>query len=298
VGINLADTHIPSYNTLVPAVTFSHNLSKDRFVKLSYTRRLERPEYKELNPFLNLSDPYNITTGNPLLKPEFGNNMELGFGKTFTNGGNIYVALIERINTNDLKSYTVFYPSYDAGDTVYTNVSVTNRQNIGTEYNSAVNVSGSMPLGDFTLRGNLMATHKRVVNNLLNGSQANGMNYRFNLNASYRLSKDMVVEAFGNYNSAFNTIQGKRPQSLTYNIAFRKQIWNKNASIGLTATNPFNRYVNQLTTIYAANYISTSLTKIPCRSFGISFTYKFGKLAFKKDKEDNNYLNNPPIMEN
>ncbi|SEW25870.1 Outer membrane receptor proteins, mostly Fe transport [Chitinophaga sp. YR573] len=298
IKIDLPGTHIPSYNTVVPAIIFSHNLSNDRFVKLAYTRRIERPEYRELNPFLNLSDPYNITTGNPLLKPEIGNNIELGFGKTFSNGGNIYVALIERINTNDLKPYTIFYPSYQAGDTVYTNVSVTNRQNIGEEYNSAVNISGSLPLKDLTLRGNIMITQKRVVNNLLNGTQANGMNYRFNLNASYRLPKDLIVEAFGNYNSALNTIQGKLPQSLTYNLALRKPFWNKKASVGLTATNPFNKYVNKLTTVYAANYISTSLTRIPYRSFGISFTYKFGHLEFKKTKEQNNYLDNPPSMEN
>ncbi|MFT3823029.1 MAG: TonB-dependent receptor [Chitinophagaceae bacterium] len=298
VAIDYPGTHIPSYNTFVPSIIFSHNFDNSQFVKLAYTRRIERPDYGELNPFVNLSDPYNISTGNPMLKPEFGNNFELGFGKSFPSGGNIYVALIERINTNDLKQYTLFYPEYSVGDTVYSNVSVTTRQNIGEEYNSAINISGSLPVGNLTLRGNMMATHKKVVNNLLNGSQANGINYRVNLNASYKLPHDLIVEAFGNYNSPFNTIQGKRPQNLTYTIAFRKQFMNKKASIGFTATNPFNKYVNQLTTITAANYISTSLTRLPYRSFGISFTYKFGKLEFKKNKEDSNYLNNAPSMEN
>jgi ferric enterobactin receptor len=48
------------------------------------------------------------------------------------------------------------------------------------------------------------------------------------------------MKLFGNYNSAVNNIQGKMPQQITYTFAFRKQFWNKKASAGFTATNPFN----------------------------------------------------------
>ncbi|BAV05498.1 TonB-dependent receptor [Filimonas lacunae] len=294
--IDFPNTTIPSYNTLVPSIAFIRHISDKKFVKLTYSRRLERPEYKELNPFINRSDPYNFTTGNPLLKPEIGNNFELGYGLTFPKGGNIYLAVVERINTNDLKPYTLFYPTYTVGDSVYTNVSVTNRQNIGKEYNTGLMLSGSVPVTrQFNLRGNVMVFQRRVVNNLPNGNIANGTNYRFNLNGSYTLPKDLIVEAFGNYNSSINTIQGKRPQSLTYTLALRKQFWNKNASIGLTATNPFSRYVSQVITINSLNYLAYNTTWIPYRSFGISFLYKFGKLEFKKSKDDNNnFIQNMP----
>lgn len=71
-----------------------------------------------------------------------------------------------------------------------------------------------------------------------------------------------------------------------YNFAVRKQFWHKNASIGLTAANPFNQYVNVTTTTYGGNFDQSSLRQIPLRSFGISLMYKFGKLEFKKSKED------------
>lgn len=295
VAIDYPNTSIPSYNTLVPTIVLSHNISQQQFIKLSYSRRIERPEYKELNPFLNISDPYNITTGNPLLRPEIGNALELGYNTTLKGGGNIYVALTERINTNDLKIYTLFYPEYQAGDSTYNNVSVTNRLNVGTEYNTGITFSGSVPVTKrLNIRANAMAIQKRVVNNLFNGGAANGMSYRFNINTSYALPEDLILEAFGNYNSSLNTIQGKRPQSLTYTFAFRKQFWNKNASIGITATNPFTRYVNQLTTVVSNNYISYNTVKVPYRSFGVSFTYKFGKLEFKKGKDEDNYMHNMP----
>jgi ferric enterobactin receptor len=300
VKIDFPNTFIPSYNNLVPSLIFSHNMKGDQSVKLAFTRRIERAEYREINPFMNLSDPYNITAGNPLLKPEIGNNFELGYNKSFKNGGNIYVALIERINTSDIKPYTTFYPTYVIGDSTYQNVSVTLRQNIGIEYNSGISISGSIPITDqLNLRGNFMVTQKRVVNNLLAGNVTNGTNYRFNLNATYLLPKNLILEGFGNFSSAINTIQGKRPQQLTYNFAFRKQFYHKNASIGFTATNPFNKYIRQVTTVKTANYLSTNTVLVPYRSFGISLTYKFGKLEFKKGKEQGgDFLHNAPSSDN
>lgn len=300
VKIDYPNTTIPSYNNLVPSLILSHNFKDEQSLKLAFTRRVERAEYRDINPFMNLSDPYNITTGNPLLKPEIGNNFELGYNKTFKNGGNVYIALIERINTDDLKPYTILYPTYVIGDSTYVNVSVTNRQNIGIEYNSGVSVSGSVPItSQLNMRGNLMVTQKRVVNDLLGGNVTNGTNWRFNLNATYQLPKDLILEGFGNYSSAINTIQGKRPQQLTYNFAFRKQFYHKNASIGLTATNPFTKYISQVTTIRTGNYISTNTVLVPYRSFGVSLTYKFGKLEFKKGKEQgNDFLHSAPSSDN
>ena len=57
VSINFPDK-IPSYGTLVPNVVLSYNFNKAQSVKLAYNKRIERPEYRELNPFTDISDPY------------------------------------------------------------------------------------------------------------------------------------------------------------------------------------------------------------------------------------------------
>lgn len=295
VNIDFPNTVIPSYGTFVPSGVISHNFNKMQSLKLAYSKRIERPGYRELNPFINLSDPYNITTGNPLLKPEIGNNLELGFNSSLKKGGNVYVALIERVNTQDVKQMTTFYPSYAIGDSVYSNVSVTKSLNIGKEFNSGISASGSYPItSKLNLRGNLMITHRYIVSNLSTGNMSTGFRYRLNMNASYQLQKSLVAEVFGMYSSAAQSIQGKTPQFLIYTFAFRKMFWDKKGSLGLTCVNPFNKYVRQVTTISADSYTSSSIRKIPLRSFGISFTYKFGKMEFKKNKgeDDNNYLNN------
>jgi outer membrane receptor protein involved in Fe transport len=288
VKIDYPNTSIPSYGILVPTIVFSHNFDKSKTLKLAFSRRIERPEYRELNPFINLSDPYNISTGNLYLKPKIGNNFELGYNTSFKKGGNLYVSLIERINTQDKKQLTTFYPSYLIGDSTYSNVSVTTNENIGEEYNSGISVSGSYPVtSKLNLRGNLMITHRYQVTHLRMGNLSTGIRTRLNLNATYQLPKDLVLELFGFYSSAAKSLQGKTPQFFMYTFAFRKLFWNKNASIGFTATNPLSKYVRQVSKTTTSNSISEYVRNVPLRSFGVSFTYKFGKLEFNKKKEGN-----------
>ncbi len=295
VNVDFPNSSIPSYGTLVPSVIISHNFSKNATLKLSYSKRIERPDYRRLNPFLNISDPYNITTGNPLLKPEIGNNFEFGYSASFEKGGNIYVALIERINTQDVKQVTTFYPAFTVGDSIYSNVSVTNSQNVGEEYNTGFSGSGSFPLtSHLNIRGTLMLMYRYEATNLSSGNTVTGMRTRVNMNLTYQLPKDLVLEMFGFYSAPSHSIQGKIPQFFIYTFAFRKLFWDKKASIGFTATNVFSKYIKQVSTISTEGYVSKNERQLPFRSFGISLSYKFGKLEFKKNNgtEDNNYLNN------
>jgi ferric enterobactin receptor len=297
VNIDLTNASIPSYGTFVPSVILSHDFNKNTTLKLAYNKRIERPEYRELNPFINLSDPYNLSTGNPFLKPEIGNNFELGLSKSFEKGGNIYIALLERFTTQDIKQVTLFYPEYMVGDSVYTNVSVTNNQNVGREYNTGISLSGSWPVTKkLNLRGNFMFNYRYMVSDMSISTRTTGFRGRLNMNATYQLPKNLVAEMFGIYSLPSMNIQGKMPQFFVYTFAFRKLFWDKKASFGFTTTNPFSQYVKQVSTISTNGYVSESIRKLPLRSFGISFTYKFGKLEFSKSKEKND--NNQSYEEN
>jgi ferric enterobactin receptor len=287
------NTVIPSYGIFAPSFVLQHKIDKTQSVKFSYTYRLERPDYRSLNPFYNISDPHNISTGNPDLKPELGHNFELGYNKSFDKGANIYIAGFYRYNTNDLQSFTTYYSNLKIGDTTYSNVSLNQRYNIGREVTEGVNLYGSLPLGKLNLRSNMFFA-ERITSNP-GSPQVSGFAYRLNLNGSYDFGNNFAGEVFVNYRSSSKGIQGTNPAFLFYNFALRKQILNKKASIGLTAANPFNQYVNQLATTYGSNFYQTNLRQIPLRSFGISLSYKFGKLEFKKDKEKED--NNTPVPE-
>jgi outer membrane receptor protein involved in Fe transport len=295
--INDPEYHIPDNLLLSPSLILSHPLSGSSSIKLSYSRRLERPEYYNVNPFFNLSDPYNVTTGNPMLQPELGNNMELGYNRNFKKGGSVYVAFTERINTQDIKPITLFYESYAAPDTTYRNISVTTRQNAGEEYNTGINISASKPLmRGMNLRGNVEAGQRYMVSPLLDNKPVTGYRVRVNMNLSYQFSHNVAVEAFGNYSSPSRILQGRIPQMLTYTIAGRWEFDHQKASLGLTATNLFSPYIRQISTVSSPGYSSYYLKETPYRSVGLSFSYKFGKgeVIKKKKMGDDNFQNSLP----
>lgn len=292
---NFGNVAISSYGSYIPTITISHALKGGQRIKLSYTKRIERPDYRSLNPFVNASDPKNLTAGNPTLGPEIGDKIEANYSKTFDNGTNISVTLFYRGNTNDIQPYTTYYNSYRVGDTTYNSVYVTTRENVGREDNFGANLFASVPIAKkFNLRTNISTFQRYIYAGSLPGDNIQGFNYRITVNASYEVSKTLVIEAFGNFNSPRLNIQGTQPGIVTYNFALRKQFFNKKLSLALTTTNPFSYYMSQAITLSGVDFTSYSLRQLPYQSFGINLTYKFGKLEFKKEKEqEDQNLTNP-----
>ena len=283
---NTGNVNVNPYGIFVPSGVISHKFKNNHTIKLSYTYRIQRPDYRDINPFFNLSDPKNITTGNPNLKPELTHNIELGYNKSFEKGANINVAAFYRGNRDDIQSYSRFYTSYVIGDSTYSNVTIATRENIGKEDNIGVNLFVSYPITKkINIRSNISGFQRYIVNYIAPNSNISGFNYRANLNFTYQIASTLVVELFGNFNSPRLNVQGKMPSFTTYNFAFRKQFWHKKASLALTATNPFNKYVNQKTELTGPDFTLYNTRQLPYRSFGINFTYRFGKMEFKKQRD-------------
>lgn len=281
------------YNTLVPSIFLFKKLGEGSQVKLSYSKRIERPDYGDLNPFINTSDPKNLTSGNPYLRPEIGHRIEAGYSRELGKAGSVSATLFQRRNLDDIQPFIRYYSSFQVGDSVYQNVAVTRRENIGKETNTGLMLFGDLhPNSKLSFRTNLMMFHRHTINQQNPGYNSTNCNYRFNANATYQFSSTLVAEFFGNFNSARNEAQGKYPSTITYSFAARKQFWNKKGSLAITTTNPFANYLTQKTELFGPGFTINSVRKIPIRSFGISFTWKFGGLEFKKEKEpeQNNLL--------
>ncbi|RWZ90844.1 MAG: TonB-dependent receptor [Hydrotalea sp. AMD] len=280
----ISQVKTPGYNTFVPSVYFIRKLTGNSTLKISYSKRIERPSYQDLNPFVNTSDPKNISTGNPYLQPQIGNRYELSYNKQINNIGSFMVAAFYRTSNHDIQPYVVFYPDYTVGDSVFTNVSVSTRQNIGLEKNIGINLFSSIDVSNaLNLRTNMFFYERNTINALDPGYNSNSFNYHINLNASYQFKHDVAAEVFGNFRSARNEVQGRYPSFTTYSFAVRKQFWNKKGSLALTAVNVFSQYLDQRTVLTGPNFTTNNLRQIPFRSIGLNFTWKFGKLEFKKD---------------
>jgi len=284
----------PGYNTWVPSVFLMKKLSDQHTIKLSYSKRIERPDYLDLNPFVNTTDPKNISTGNPYLKPEIGNRIEFSYSYDMNSNGFIMLSAFYRTSKDDIQPYIVYYPALVVGDTTYTNVAVSTRQNVGIEKDAGLSIFGNLHISEkLDIRSNLFFFERRTINTVSPGQNARSFNYRLNLNISYQFAKSLAGEFFGNFRSPRNELQGRYPSFTTYNFALRKQFWNKKGSIALTATNPFNKYVDEKTALFGPEFTINSERKIPFRSFGINFTWKFGRLNFKKQEKENQDISVP-----
>jgi ferric enterobactin receptor len=289
---------IPDYNNLAPSLTLSHIFKKQQSIRASYAYRLERPDYRDLNPFVNLADPHNIVTGNPYIVPEIGKEWQLGFNQPFGAESNLSITLVYTFNSPDIKTYTVFYPQFTVGDSIYTDVNVSKRDNIAAEKKWGANIAFSTVFWEkLNLRTNIQLYNRTTKNIYATPAVISGFEYRTNMNINYQWSNGVVAEAFGNYNSGLRW-QGRRAAFSSYTIAVRKQILNSKGSIGLIAVNAFGKYLTQRSTQLGTGFTGNSLLQIPYRSFGISLLYKFGKMKITKVKEEENFLAKPPVTEN
>ncbi len=291
---NSGKANIPAYKNWAPSFIVAHNFNNKQTLKFAFSYRLERPDFRDLNPFMNLSDPHNITTGNPNLQPEIGHIYELTYIKSFEKGTTINAVLYLQKNSPDIKPYISYYPVFKIGDSLYNDVTVTTRATIAAEIRSGINLSITVPVDKkLSLRSNILAFNRHLNNINDTPSVINGFGVRMNVNATYQFSKSLAAEIFGNYNSGMKW-QGVQPAAFSYTMAVRKLFKNTKGSLGFIAVNPFNKYIDQRSLQEAKGIVTHSLRQLPYRSFGISFLYKFGHLKFTKAKENDNYMYTPP----
>ncbi|RYF37443.1 MAG: TonB-dependent receptor, partial [Chitinophagaceae bacterium] len=87
--------------SLFPSIFLSQKLNNQQELQLSVTRRINRPFFMQLIPFIDSTDQLNWRKGNAALKPEFTNSIEASYSKTFA-GNNTILASVYYKHTTDL----------------------------------------------------------------------------------------------------------------------------------------------------------------------------------------------------
>src|SRR5690606_7052436 len=87
---------------LFPSVYLSRKMEHDQELQLNYSRRVTRPNFFQLIPYRDYTDPLNQREGNPNLQPEYTNSMELSYVKNWKNSNFLGTAYFR--NTNNLLS--------------------------------------------------------------------------------------------------------------------------------------------------------------------------------------------------
>jgi outer membrane receptor protein involved in Fe transport len=277
------------YFNLFPSMVISQSLNGMTTVKLSYNRRVQRPSLFYLNPFRNESDVFNPMQGNPKLSPELSDNIELGYS-TFIKGSVINVSLFYR-NTQDVIESAI-QPFIDNG----VSKNLTTYINVGTSQSYGFNIFGSYnPKPKWTLMANLGLNTYEINNAGSNLNTGTFLNYTAFVRSAYALSGGWSTELWGVINAPKRTFQGKTDMMYFYGAAVKKEILKKKATIGLNVLNPVSRDLNIKTTNTTANSIQRTDIHYPLRSFGVNFSYKFGKMDFNAKPKKKKGVNNDDL---
>lgn len=279
-GINIKTTGITNgdknYFNLFPSAIISRTLKGNHTLKLSYNRRMQRPSLYYLNPYTNNSDPQNQQEGNPYLSPELTNQVEFGYS-TFIKGSVINASVFYRNTDKIIES--VYNPS----------TKVTSFFNVGTNDSWGANLFGSYnPMPKWTLMGNVAVNSYQVKNATTGVNTGNYLNYNAFARSSTVFNGGFTTEIIGIFNSPRRTFQGKNPAFNLLILGVKKDLWKKKGTVGLNVANPFSANKDFTTELRSDNFAQYSNASVPFRSFGVNFSYTFGKLKFTEKKKIKN----------
>lgn len=273
-----------SYNTYIPSLTLQKAFGSNT-IKLSYSKRIQRPSLQVLNPFINRSNVQAQSVGNPNLAPEVSQTVELNYN-TFIKSSVLNFSVYYKNTKNLIESIAAPLSETIDGKEVVGTRSVSN--NIGQNNSIGASFFGSIqPFKALTLRANInVFTYNPTIYDQYIGFvnqdalKTRLMSTMFG-SAQVTLPNNFIVEAFGFSNSARRTIQGTSPAFGIYALGVKKQFLDKKASIGFNTVQPFavNKAFNQ--NISSPGFTQSSRTQFPFQSFGITFSYSFGKITFK-----------------
>lgn len=268
-----------SYTVFIPTLALSKTIKNQTF-KLTYTKRIQRPSLTYLNPFLNTSNANAYSVGNPQLQPEISQYAELNYS-TFIGASVINLSTYYKYTNNLIESIGSIYP----GSTAAKPITITQYENIGSNSSWGASFFGSInPIKILTIRGSINAyTYNPTPSGVYFSYQTDNntyISYNAFLSGSVSLKNGFSAESFMILNSPKHTIQGTMPSFSMWIVGLKKEFWNKQASLGLNTFDPFTENKAFNTNIKGDKYTQYSYTEFPFRSFGISFSYRFGKVKF------------------
>ncbi|HNL64035.1 MAG TPA: TonB-dependent receptor [Ferruginibacter sp.] len=267
-----------SYVSLFPSAFASYNLNQKNMLAVSVSRRLQRPNYQDLNPFTFFLDSLSYRQGNPYLTPQFSWNYEL----KHTYNGKLNTTLNYTV-TNDVISQIIKRTKGSNNEII----GFLTIDNIAKFTNMGIAVSAPVKLAKWwnvNLYGNVYRNHYQgTYISTENGTpelvdlDMAFTSFMFNINNSFTIGKGWIAELSGWYN--YKNVQ---QLSLSYPMGqmsiglAKNNLLKGKASLRLNARDPFGWQYFRGATKYG-NVDINIRNRWDNRQFGISFTYRFGK---------------------
>ena len=253
-----------SYTGLFPTMFAGYKLNSKNEFGFSYGRRISRPDYESLNPFIFFIDKYTYEAGNPFLKPMYANVFELShtYNKFLTS------------NLNYTHSKDMFNEYFEQSGYA----TIVKENNYGNIYDISLSLNAEIKPAKWWTLMPYAEFNYNAVNSQLNGFtlKTNGTGFNTNMNNQFTFNKGWSAELSGFYRSKMNRGQFNIGEVKQLSTGVSKQILKKKGSVKFYLSDIFNSG-NQKGVINIQNTVASFTQKRDNRTAGVTFNYKFGK---------------------
>jgi len=263
-----------NYTNLFPTFYLSYktdSAATHQFV-LAYSKRIERPGFNDLNPFISPLDKFMYYVGNPFIQPVISHSLDLSW---------IYRNMLTgKINYSHYRG-EIGETIEVQGDRFYSRPA-----NVGkSDYLSLSANADLQPFKWFFIHWFGIAEYCRFKADLYgNNLDVDGMNYVTNITLQAKLSKGWNAEITGMYRSDIITQQFVLGDYWTMGFAVEKKILSNKGSLKFIVNDLFYSRLNYGNINFLTNARGNYRNKADTRVAGLTFIYNFGKSYEKRDR--------------
>ncbi|GAB3959484.1 outer membrane beta-barrel family protein [Spirosoma harenae] len=276
-SVTLNQTVDRNYLNLFPTLFLSRQLDTNNVLNFSYSRRIDRPDYQNLNPFVFYLDPYTYQKGNPFLRPQYTNSVELThvFKNAFT-------------TTLGFSRTTDFINRETPRQIAAENITYVTPENQGHMDNVSLNFSFPVQITKWWRMQNNINTYYQNYQTFYSGSPYEVKIAAFNLYTSqnFTLSKTVSAEVSGWYNSASQYGFYRAQPMGAFNLGVQKKLMDGKGNLKLNVSDPF--WLNRFSGRALVQDIDFRVnSRWESRRIMLTFTYRFGNQNVKSARQRN-----------
>ncbi|HVG40713.1 MAG TPA: TonB-dependent receptor [Chitinophagaceae bacterium] len=254
------------YTQLFPTAYFQYAANKNNNIGLNYGRRIRRPNYESLNPFIEYIDRYTYEQGNPNLKPQFSHNIELSH--TYKNW---LTTTLNYTKTNDIIQ-EVLEQNTEKQETYVRRANIANQRQLGFA------ISANNPITKWWTNSFYVNVSNNKFDGLVNNIPVSISATMMNLNSSqqFKFSKTFSGEISGFYRTPGieGVIKTKGVGMIAAGLS--KQIMKNNGTLRLTVRDIFNTQRFSAVSKYG-NVDAAFQQRRDNQVVNVGFTYRFAK---------------------
>ncbi len=255
------------YNSLFPTFYFTYKLDTNEHHQFgfSYGRRVERPNYQDMNPFTYPLDRFTLYSGNPFLKPTFSNNFEL----SYTYNNNITTTFLYS-SIDDVITETIEQN---------TNTFYSRPGNIGEQTSYGISLNGMVPVFKWLAlqmyTEAMFNSYKSILyNQVLDNS---GWYWYVGPTLQFQINKSWSAECSGSYQTRIVSSQFLLIPVGTVNAGVSKKVMEGKGTLKFNISDAFftNQPGGEIKNLY--NSSAGWKSQLDTRVATMSFSYRFNK---------------------